>query len=113
MYDLTTNTFLVSKNVIFYETCFPIIQSHDHIPQPFIPLINPNNTYLEPILSPPNSRPPTHIPLLTTPIPLPTTPTTSPSNPLISNHNLSPPAPNTQPPTIRKSTRQTKTFIHK
>lgn len=92
MYDLTNNTFLVSENVIFYETCFPIIQSHDHIPQPFIPFINPNNTYLEPILSPPNSRPPTHIPLFTTPIPLRTTPTTSPSNPPISNHNSSPPA---------------------
>lgn len=63
LFDLATNTFFVSRNVFFYESCFPFMTSRDPRPLPPIPIIHYDISELEPI---------------TITIPNPTNPHTSP-----------------------------------
>lgn len=76
LYDLHSHEFVISRNVIFYETTFPL-----HIPSPpqttppppHIDLPEPD---LEPLIPPPTTTPP--LPYVSPP----TNPTTNPSPPL-------------------------------
>jgi hypothetical protein len=103
LYDLHTNEFFVSRNVVFFEHIYPFSQSHDHHPIPPIPQIHVDSTDLEPLHSAPihyNNPPPS-----------------DPSSPDNSSESASPnqqspesasPSPHSVPTQIlRKSTRTT------
>lgn len=48
LYDLVTNTFIVSMNVTFYESSYPFTKTHDHRPLSPPTTLNPNDIDLEP-----------------------------------------------------------------
>lgn len=70
LYNLSTNKFLISRNVSFYDSCNPFALTHDHLPIP--PPHTPNHDINDLDLIPP------HVIAPTIPTPTPNPPTSYP-----------------------------------
>ena len=59
LYDLNSNEFFVSRNVVFFENVYPFSSVHSSQGTSSIPIVHGDNTDLEPLISTPNTTPAT------------------------------------------------------